>query len=90
MAFNFPRRRHFQSASSAPPGFPVEKGLRETLDFYEKLMILQTLQRASGNRTRAAELLQVSRVDLWRRMRRLKIDLQLIPRGKPGRKKKVT
>ena len=89
MSFRFPQRSKQRQPGSPLPS-ETTKSLRDMLAFHEKILILQTLQRASGNRKRAAEILQVSRVYLWRRMRFLKIDLQLIPRGKPGRKKKVT
>ena len=40
----------------------------------EKRELLEVLKKTSGNQSRAAELLGVSRVTVWNRMKRFDID----------------
>ncbi len=61
--------------------------LPEMLAAYERVLIIQALSK--GSRTKAAEILGISRVYLWKRMRRLEIDAALFPRARTGRKKGV-
>ncbi len=48
-----------------------ESGLRDALAAPERRIILETLQRNNGNRTRAAEELGINRTTLYKKMRRL-------------------
>lgn len=82
MSFTF---KDFRSRQSPTP--EVNMTLREMLEAYERAILIHSLQRASGSRERAAKSLGMSRVNLWRRMRHLKIDPELFPRGRPGRRK---
>ena len=49
--------------------------LPEILAAYERVIILKALGMAGGSRTRAAESLGIRRKYLYRRIRRLQIDL---------------
>ncbi len=50
------------------------RGLRERMDSLEESLIRSALAQSGGNQTRAAELLQVSRGSLIKRMKRLAIN----------------
>ncbi len=63
----------------------VSKTLPELLSLHERLIIIQTLQRHAFSRAAAAKALGITRLDLWRRMRRLGVDLKVVPRTSPGR-----
>src|SRR5579863_1215483 len=67
-----PRPRSFDAAR--PPGAPRAPP------------IVQTLSRHGFSRKRAAESLGITRLDLWRRMRRLKIDVKRTSSGRPSQK----
>ena len=60
--------------------------LPDLLDLHERLLIVQTLSRCNFSRKKAAEMLGVTRLDLWRRMRKLKIDVKRTSPGRPSRK----
>lgn len=60
--------------------------LPDLLAIHERLIIIQTLSRHEFSRKRAAAALGITRLDLWRRMRRLKID---VARTTPGRPRKI-
>jgi len=45
-----------------------------TLEAQEAAYIHTVLQRTGGNRTRAAEILGIDRVSLWRKLKRFKED----------------
>ena len=62
--------------------------LPELLALHERLIIVRTLAENEFSRTRAAGALGISRVDLWRRMRRLHIDNVAAPRTSAGRPRK--
>ncbi len=47
-------------------------------DLTEESVLRQALQRADGSTTRAAELLGVSRMTVWRRMKRYGIELKRV------------
>ena len=49
----------------------TEIPLEQTLEQTEKRLILHALAQAGNNKTRASELLQISRQSLHRRMKRL-------------------
>ena len=69
-------RQSAASLSSEP--LAAESGsLSETMDRYERSMILRTLRDARGNVAEAARRLQTDRPNLYRRMRRLGIDATL-------------
>lgn len=61
------------------------KTLPEILNLHERLIIIKTLQQHGFSRATAAKVLGISRMSLWRRMRRLGIDLKVVPRTSPGR-----
>jgi len=60
--------------------------LPDLLDLHERILIVQTLSRYGFSRKKAAESLGITRLDLWRRMRRLKIDVRRTSPGRPSRK----
>jgi DNA-binding NtrC family response regulator len=62
--------------------------LDEILRRYERLIIIQVLQANDFSRAKAARSLKVSRNNLWRRMKVLKIDLSEMPMVRMGRPKK--
>ena len=47
-------------------------------DLTEESVLRQALQRADGSPTRTAELLGVSRMTVWRRMKRYGIELKRV------------
>ncbi len=49
---------------------PIDEVLRRT----ERTLIMQTLEKFDGNKTKAAEFLQITRTLLYQKMKRLKID----------------
>jgi two-component system response regulator HydG len=61
-----------QAAADRPPGSFFVPGM--TLDQMEQEAIRQTLTLAGGNRTRAAEMLGISRRTLQRKIKELGID----------------
>jgi DNA-binding NtrC family response regulator len=58
-----------------PPQRPVERRLKEAVHAYEKSHIESVLQETKGDRTRAAELLGLSRSSLYRKMEQVGIPL---------------
>ena len=54
--------------SGGVPGLPTSGGLRENMEKYERLLIEQAMSVAAGNKTRAAELLAISRPALYDRL----------------------
>lgn len=60
--------------------------LDEMMAAYERLVIMQTLERNRWNRSKAAQALGISRRRLQYRMRALHFDLSAIPRDAPGRR----
>ena len=77
-----PRRP--EEASRAP------MSLDEILKRYERLIIIQVLQDNDFSRAKAARSLKVSRNNLWRRMKILKIDFSEMPMVRMGRPKKTS
>ena len=62
----------FETApEAAPPGPPIPAPSPEITPSPEAARILRALERTGGSRERAAQLLGMSRVTLWRRMREL-------------------
>lgn len=59
--------------------------LRDLLRQHERLIIVRTLQACDSSRTRAAAVLQLSRTQLWRRMRALRMDFAALPAERTGR-----
>jgi DNA-binding NtrC family response regulator len=57
--------------------------LPDLLELHERLLIVQTLSRHGFSRKKAAESLGITRLDLWRRMRKLKIDVKRTSPGRP-------
>jgi two-component system, NtrC family, response regulator AtoC len=45
-----------------------------TLEEYEKEYIAQVLDEVQGNKTKAAEILGIDRVSLWRKLKRFGMD----------------
>ncbi|MGK2934042.1 MAG: sigma-54-dependent transcriptional regulator [Gemmatimonadaceae bacterium] len=70
-----PRTAPTDLSSESPA--PESGSLSETMDRYERSMILRTLRDARGNVAEAARRLQTDRPNLYRRMRRLGIDAAL-------------
>ena len=64
--------------------------LDEILRRYERLIIIQVLQANDFSRTKAAGALRVSRHNLWRRMKLLKIDFSGMPKVIMGRPRKAS
>jgi DNA-binding NtrC family response regulator len=62
--------------------------LDEILRRYERLIIIQVLQANDFSRAKAARSLKVSRNNLWRRMKVLKIDFSEMPMVRMGRPRK--
>jgi DNA-binding NtrC family response regulator len=61
---------------SSPGGYQIpEEGIH--LDEFEKELIIQAIQKAQGNKTRAAELLGITRRRLYSMMERFRIDPNL-------------
>lgn len=75
-------------AMKTPPKTPPSKSptLLELLDRHERLIIIQTLSQNGFSRKRAATALGVTRLDLWRRMRRLAINVKRTTPGRPRAK----
>jgi DNA-binding NtrC family response regulator len=66
----------------------VPMSLDEILRRYERLIIIQVLQANDFSRAKAAKSLRVSRNNLWRRMKLLKIDFSEMPPVHMGRPRK--
>lgn len=66
-------RGHLASAYNPPPMPPPVTPLDDLLNQLERRLIEQALQRARQNKSRAAELLEISRPRLYRRIRELGI-----------------
>ncbi len=64
--------------------------LDEILKRYERLIIIQVLQANDFSRAKAARSLKVSRNNLWRRMKILKIDFSEMPMVRMGRPRKAS
>jgi DNA-binding NtrC family response regulator len=58
----------------APPGGAVAEGNLPTLEEKERQYVLWVLAQTRGNRTKAAEILGVDRVSLWRKLKRYGMD----------------
>ena len=56
--------------STVPPANLPPGGLKELVENLERSLILDTMRRTSGNKTRAAELLSLSRLGLRKKMER--------------------
>jgi DNA-binding NtrC family response regulator len=66
--------RGAQGAAYSPPSLPVEvTPLDQTLETVERRLIEQALSRSRRNKSRAAELLDISRPRLYRRIKELNI-----------------
>jgi DNA-binding NtrC family response regulator len=65
------------------PRLPMS--LRDLLRQHERLIIVRTLQACGFSRARTAQVLQVTRNQLWRRMRDLHMDFEVLPVVIPGR-----
>jgi DNA-binding NtrC family response regulator len=59
--------------------------LRDLLRQHERLIIVRTLQSCGLSRKRTAEVLGLTRNQLWRRMRDLRMDFAALPVVLPGR-----
>lgn len=65
----------FRSKNGTPaPKIPPPKKQAFNLQAIEKQELLEVLERTGGNQSKAAELLGVSRVTIWNRMKRYGID----------------
>lgn len=63
----------------------MPKTLPEIMAAYEKMIILQALKHNDFSRAKTATSLGVRRVLLWRRMKLLRIDHTMVPKGHRGR-----
>lgn len=59
--------------------------LRDLLRQHERVIIVRTLQACGLSRKKTAQVLGVTRNQLWRRMRDLHMDLAALPVVLPGR-----
>ena len=64
---------HVRGVGRTPPAGLLEPGLKAK-QVAERLRIIEALDAHDWNRTRTAESLSVSRVTLWKKMRRYRID----------------
>ena len=60
----------------APLSLPVPRSLTQTLDDYERSLIVRAFAQASGNVAEAARLLRTDRANLYRRIKRLRLSLK--------------
>ncbi|MBA3891025.1 MAG: sigma-54-dependent Fis family transcriptional regulator [Gemmatimonadaceae bacterium] len=72
-----PEQGHAAAAGSAslPAPSQLDQPLTETLDAYERTLIMRALSSTSGNVAEAARRLRTDRPNLYRRMRRLGIPI---------------
>jgi transcriptional regulator with PAS, ATPase and Fis domain len=73
-----------RGAQASAPGdsAPTLTGsLDETLEEWERRMILDALQKANGVQARAAKLLGISERSLWYRVKKLKIQVRAPEEG---------
>jgi len=62
--------------SLAPLSLPVPRSLSETLDDYERSLIVRAFAQSAGNVAEAARLLRTDRANLYRRIKRLRLTLK--------------
>jgi PAS domain S-box-containing protein len=77
-------RGHLGAAYTPPPAPPPVTPLDHLLNQLERRLIEQALQRARQNKSRAAELLEISRPRLYRRIKELNIPDLPEPPEEPG------
>jgi DNA-binding NtrC family response regulator len=63
----------------------VPKSLPEIMATYERVLIIQALERNGWSRTKTAESLGIRRNTLYKRIALLKIQMKELPRGRQGR-----
>jgi DNA-binding NtrC family response regulator len=63
----------------------VPLSLSDLLRQHERLIIVRTLQSCGFSRQKTAQVLGVTRNQLWRRMRDLNMDFEALPAVLPGR-----
>jgi len=63
------------------------RSLREILDAYERVVLIQAVQASGGSRARAASALGISRSNLYARLHRLRVDMAVMP-ARVGRPRK--
>jgi len=56
------------------PSASLGRSLTDSLDEYERELIIAALTQAQGNMAEAARILQTDRANLYRRMRRLGVE----------------
>ena len=61
--------------AAVPPATLPEGGLREVVSNLEKRLILDTMRRVNGNKTRAAAILGLSRLGLRKKIERFGLDV---------------
>jgi transcriptional regulator with GAF, ATPase, and Fis domain len=71
-----------ESGSARSPG--ANLSLKQSLDALEALLVRRALRETSGNQTRAARALGVSRFGLQKMIRRLAIDIEAEAARRPG------
>jgi transcriptional regulator of acetoin/glycerol metabolism len=64
-----------RKGQTRPEAFPDNK------DQSKKRELLEALRKAEGNQSEAARLLGISRVTVWNRLKKFKIDLKREPRA---------
>ncbi|MEO6810405.1 MAG: sigma 54-interacting transcriptional regulator [Isosphaeraceae bacterium] len=77
-------RGHLGSAYTPPPVPPVITPLDNLLEQLERRLIEQALQRARQNKSKAADLLAISRPRLYRRIKELNIPDESEPPDEPA------
>ncbi|MBG0775144.1 MAG: sigma-54-dependent Fis family transcriptional regulator [Desulfovibrionaceae bacterium] len=75
--------RRFAGRLPASPHAAHDTGPMPTLAEVEADYLRQVLRRVNGNKTRAAEILGIDRVSLWRKLKRLEADAAPAPTSAP-------
>ncbi len=68
----------------------VARTLRDILEGYERIVLIQAISAAGGSRTRAAQSLGIRRGLLYARIKHLKIDTTVMPsrQGRPPKEER--
>ena len=72
---HLPRDLQPYAVEGGPPGESEVRALADAVREFEREYVLRTLQVAGGNKTRAAQLLGISRKNLWHKLTRMVVAL---------------